>query len=150
MNNETLHLIIYISKAEIAPGEINKTIEEICQVARRENGKRNITGIIFYENGYFVQALEGSKEVLDQLMTNIQADSRHSQVKILVNKAVNRRIFPDWAMRGLSLADHSLFNPETISYLHDIYQRNVEITDASFVLFLDNMINDINFQSLFR
>lgn len=149
MKHKKTHLIVYISKSEIDSDYSQEAIDEICELSQRENARRDITGILFHENGYFVQAIEGDESVLKQLMKNIKADKRHSQVKILIEKPVHTRIFPGWAMRGLSLADYTLFNPEAIGYLHKIYEQNVAINDASFVLFLENMINDLNFQSLF-
>lgn len=150
MSSSPIHLIVYISDSCIPAEDVSREINDICELARRENSKRNITGILFHENGYFVQALEGDEQELRQLMENIKNDPRHRRVQVLIDKPVVRRIFPDWAMRGLSLADNTLFNPESIKYLRSVFAHNIEINDASFVLFLENMINDYNFKTLFE
>ncbi len=149
MSKQAVHLIVYISQAEIQAPDLGREIEDICEVAQRENPRHEITGVLFHENGYFVQAIEGPEAELHQLMDNIKNDPRHTGLQVLIDKEVVRRTFPDWGMRGLSLADHTLFNPETVVYLQGIFEQNVEINDASFVLFLENMINDVNFQQLF-
>lgn len=150
MKNSQLHLIVYVSHCEVEQSSLDKEIANICEVAVRENQRHEITGVLFCENGYFVQALEGPHSVLMTLLDNIRKDERNSDLNILIDKPISYRLFPEWGMRGLNLVDNTLFTPDMIRLLHASYEENIQITDAGFILYLDNMLNDANFRALFK
>lgn len=88
--------LIYAST--IAENFGSSTIEEILQVARVNNAKRNITGILGFNSQYFLQCLEGSRAKVNETYKTILGDNRHSDIIMLDYSEINSREFSDWTM----------------------------------------------------
>ena len=78
-------------------------IEAIGEVSRRNNAEREITGLLMTSGGLFLQILEGPPVEVEALWKTIAADDRHKDVLMLSDETVDRRLFPDWAMKTISL-----------------------------------------------
>jgi hypothetical protein len=67
----------------------------------------DITGMLLYKDGNFMQALEGEKETGRTLYAKIGRDSRHRGLLTLLPGPLVARQFPDWLMgfRDLNAAD---------------------------------------------
>lgn len=76
----------------------------IHKQARDRNARRDITGLLLYGGGYFLQLLEGAASAVTDLYTRISRDPRHTEVRILFTQSCRRRIFPNWSM-GLLVLD---------------------------------------------
>lgn len=81
-------------------------IKAILEEAHQFNSKNNITGVLMFRGGIFLQLLEGDEELVLPLYKKIEKDLRHSNLiclfKINSNEA---RIFGDWSMAYKSLDD---------------------------------------------
>lgn len=90
------HTICYTSKAT---NKINETIlREILNHANEKNTENNITGILLYGLGNFLQVLEGEKEVIESLYYNkISKDKRHNEVYELINKPISSSLFSNYS-----------------------------------------------------
>ena len=65
----------------------------------RENNRRDdITGLLLYKEGNFMQVLEGDEDAVLRLYARIQRDPRHRDVTTLLQGAISARQFPDWSM----------------------------------------------------
>ncbi len=73
-------------------------IQSILETSKENNAKQNITGILLYSETKFVQYLEGDKDKLEALYLKIKADKRQTGAMKLVQKPLDRRLFPSWAM----------------------------------------------------
>jgi hypothetical protein len=51
--------LVYVSVARELMSD--EDLKAILEVARRKNAERNITGMLLYRSGYFIQALEGEE-----------------------------------------------------------------------------------------
>ena len=71
---------------------------KILLAARSGNASLDVTGLLVFVNGIFLQILEGEREVLFTLMKKISSDPRHSNVKVLREMEVDQRRFPSWRM----------------------------------------------------
>jgi hypothetical protein len=100
--------IIYSSQAT-NPMSTN-SLEEILTDARVGNKKHNITGVLVYFDGVFVQILEGDKDAVCKLMVSIARDSRHHSVKIFYEAEVEKRAFESWNMAYLSPTAEEITN----------------------------------------
>jgi diguanylate cyclase (GGDEF)-like protein/PAS domain S-box-containing protein len=97
-----LHFLIYVSQATRAMTATELVeLQNKAQVCNRQLG---VTGCLLYQDGYFLQMLEGKKETLVALMDKIRADTRHHQVQVIIECVAKQRIFTDW---GMSLRDLS-------------------------------------------
>lgn len=94
--NVEIRQIVYSSRAvgPISPVEL----AGILQLARRKNEAAEITGMLLYRRGHFLQVLEGAESSLAELLRKIKRDTRHSDLKILLDGFVKARVFGTWSM----------------------------------------------------
>jgi hypothetical protein len=98
-----LSQLVYVSDAtEPMTAEAVESIVEHC---RRNNEERNISGLLIYSGGHFIQLLEGHQPVLEKLLARIREDERHYNVEQLYFAPADKRLFPRWRM-GLLNLDH--------------------------------------------
>ena len=99
-----LYTVIYISKAtrEISPHDL----EHILTCSRANNSGTGVSGMLTYKNEEFMQALEGEKETVLELMARIDQDDRHQDVTILSQKAIPHRYFKNWSMGFEDISDN--------------------------------------------
>ena len=67
--------------------------------ARRCNERDDITGALIVRGDLYLQLLEGPQEKLLATYHRITNDERHVEVTHLVQRQVEARMFPGWAMR---------------------------------------------------
>jgi EAL domain-containing protein (putative c-di-GMP-specific phosphodiesterase class I) len=119
--NPSLFFLLYVSQASEAMN--GDTLEQIIKVSRQKNQNVGVTGCLLFQDGCFMQMLEGSQENVLKLMESIQRDSRHKNVHIVIQGYEQRRIFLDWNMgfRDMSRIegepDFSEWRHRTISFL---------------------------------
>jgi hypothetical protein len=80
----------------------------LLQKAREKNTRLNITGMLLYKGGKFIQVLEGPDDAVRQLFATIAADDRHQGTSGLQERQIEERQFPDWKMAFQNLEDPSL------------------------------------------
>ena len=88
--------LIYISTCR-SP-DVAEISNDILDVARSENARNDITGLLLFSAPSFLQVLEGPELAVHRLFKNIQADERHEEVTPLRRRLVPHRAFPDWSM----------------------------------------------------
>lgn len=71
---------------------------DLLHKSRSNNQKRNITGMLLYRDGNFLQVLEGPASQIDELYDIIKQDSRHKGILTISRENAKGRIFPDWEM----------------------------------------------------
>ncbi|MDO5647335.1 BLUF domain-containing protein [Paracoccus sp. (in: a-proteobacteria)] len=102
------HVVLYRSVA-VLPAE-SEAERDMIRRARIKNRDLSVTGFLHREYDVYYQWFEGPGEKINDLMTVITADPRHSGVDILHRAANQPRRFADWAM-GHSTTEHtSLFD----------------------------------------
>lgn len=92
----SLRQMIYVSA--LAEDEDASCVVDILRESISNNAARDITGLLLYINGSFLQVLEGEPEVIDDLYTNICADARHQSTLKVLDLAVPERQFAEWSM----------------------------------------------------
>ena len=92
--------LIYSSEAT---AEMARTdLEQMLRESRIRNTRRDITGVLVFADGVFLQVLEGEREDIEDLMEHIQRDPRHRDIKVFHEEETDRRAFPSWRMAYLS------------------------------------------------
>lgn len=94
--------IIYLSSATelLSDEEINS----LLKTSRENNKKNNITGLLLYCDGNFLQVLEGENEVIDPIFSIISTDRRHKNIIVVANAYIEKRSFEERKM-GYSVVD---------------------------------------------
>lgn len=96
-----LHSIVYVSTAVRALYE--DELIDLLTTARERNHRENITGLLLYSNGRFIQCIEGPEAPLKELFADIRTDARHTNVTELVNEPIDERDFGSWTMGYIPL-----------------------------------------------
>ncbi|MDN3612330.1 BLUF domain-containing protein [Vibrio ostreicida] len=100
-------------------------LKGILDVARKNNGSRDLTGMLCYDNEYFLQILEGEPSEVTDLFLTIGRDERHHQVTIMGVQSIDKRAFGNWDMgyagssekmqEQMQALDMESFNPTVLS-----------------------------------
>jgi hypothetical protein len=77
-------------------------LEQILVDARTGNEARDVTGVLIYVDGVFLQILEGERETLESLVASIHDDVRHASMKVFHGAEITQRAFDDWRMAYLT------------------------------------------------
>lgn len=93
---------VYISTA--AAGFHADDLPELLAQSRTSNGESDLTGMLLYREGRFLQALEGPEDTVRAVMGTIAADPRHEHIQMLAEEQIENRRFPGWSM-GYAPAD---------------------------------------------
>ena len=73
-------------------------IPDLLQQARIANAKHEITGMLLYIGGSFLQVLEGQPEMVDAVFSRILRDNRHTQLTLIARESIPERAFEGWTM----------------------------------------------------
>lgn len=120
-----MHMIAYISSAVHTGEKLDEDIADIVKVAKRENLARNISGVLFFVNGQFLQIIEGREDHLRQLLHNIEGDPRHARIEVLIDTPIDERGFGHWNMDQFRLDDTSVFERETLKALTEAFKTSL-------------------------
>ena len=88
--------ILYVSTAAQALDDGD--LAELVQSSRVLNARRGVTGVLFHDQGRFMQVIEGPKIVVHHLFEAIRRDPRHAGVTTLEERLIETREFHGWAM----------------------------------------------------
>lgn len=86
--------LTYQSDASSAPSDTE--LNELVARARLRNQSVGVTGMLLYEDGRFLQTLEGPPMGLSAIWSSIQQDERHQNIELLSEHYVETRLFSDW------------------------------------------------------
>lgn len=118
MNQQTDKSIMYVSREN--PDDVHRSdrfseFPRIFAHARMRNKRAGVRGALGHQDGYYVQIIEGSPEVVDGLLKKIRLDRRHHDLQVLVDDVIKDR---DISEKGFSL-----LNSETCG-MFDAYCRS--------------------------
>jgi Sensors of blue-light using FAD len=78
-------------------------IPDLLHQIRIANAKQEITGMLLYIGGSFLQVLEGQPEVVDAVLSRILGDKRNSQLRSIARESIPERAFEGWTMMHKTL-----------------------------------------------
>lgn len=89
----------YTVYASCASAPFNQQqLVDLLQQSRDNNQAKDITGILLYNRGTFIQLLEGDEQVVKDLYAKIDKDPRHKLIFTLMEGHKDERQFPNWSM----------------------------------------------------
>ena len=114
----------------VSRGEASRNqVKQILESSVRNNGRREITGLLLYNGKVFLQLLEGEEAAVRRCYEKICLDSRHSAAVILMENESEQRLFPKWQMGYVDMkptsnpADFSAFLKTAAS--HGVYDTTL-------------------------
>jgi hypothetical protein len=91
-----MHSITYVSSATVEfPPE---ALRLLLEVARSHNEAAQVTGMLLYHQGSFMQVIEGPAEGVREIHQRIVEDGRHRGMITLLQEHIDARHFPKWSM----------------------------------------------------
>ena len=82
-----------------------EALSTLMRQCRRRNREDEITGILLYEDGQFLQVLEGTEDTVRSAYVRIQQDPRHRGVETICERRIPHREFGRWNMGLRILGD---------------------------------------------
>ena len=110
-----MHQVIY-SSAAVEPFS-DAELAQLLSLARANNERLGVTGMLLYHDGSFLQVVEGDSAVVEVLFERIGRDKRHHRVVPLLKREVEARHFADWRMGFASLKNLPQSLPGYSDYL---------------------------------
>jgi hypothetical protein len=95
--------VVYASESNLR-GSVYAEMERIRASAVRHNVPAGIHTALLYQSGWFVQWKEGPLEAIGELMTRIEQDPRHREMRIVHSSMGPRLLSGPWSM-AIVLAD---------------------------------------------
>ena len=104
-----LQSLVYVSTAShpLSDDEISHLLER----ARARNAQEQVTGVLLYSYGNFMQYLEGPRTGIARVYEHILADRLHHGIIELVREPIRAREFADWTMAFRSISAFGLSSP---------------------------------------
>ena len=99
--------IVYVSRSTFTPMPAERGIEpsvaRILVQSRVNNSRRGLVGALYFGDGCFFQCLEGHTADVDRLYAALLQDPRHTELKVLARRPIERTSFATWAMKYVPL-----------------------------------------------
>ena len=95
--------LLYVSSAQVPFSDAE--LATLLATARRNNTLNDVTGMLVYRDGNFMQVIEGEDEKVQRLHDKIERDPRHGGLITLLMQRIPERQFPNWSMGFRNLAD---------------------------------------------
>lgn len=94
MSTEEFHLA-YLST--LSPGFDYTVFSAVCRTSRLRNAQRGVAGVLLFDGQRFCQWLYGERAVVQQLMSQIALDRRHTTISVRLETMLPALQFePQW------------------------------------------------------
>ena len=108
-----IHQLVYESHPTEA---LNKEqLRDILTKSQFKNIRLNLSGLLVFHAGKFMQLLEGGKKEVGELFEAIRRDPRHTDIKVVLESDCQFRSMPSWVM-GLSSDDNLVEMSSSMDY----------------------------------
>jgi hypothetical protein len=98
---KSLISVIYASQATQEFHE--HEIPDLLKQARLANAAHELTGMLLYIAGAFVQVLEGEAGIVEEVFETIRGDNRHHHIALISRESIHARAFEGWTMSHKTL-----------------------------------------------
>ncbi len=98
-----LHRLLYVSRADCVGREFEILTEDVVAVSARNNARVGVTGLLTAFDGWFLQALEGSRAEISATFSRIAKDPRHSVLEMISAGPIDARLFGRWSMTARTI-----------------------------------------------
>ncbi|MBK5214413.1 MAG: BLUF domain-containing protein [Flavobacteriaceae bacterium] len=84
-------------------------LEAFLAISKVHNLVRNITGILLYNEGTFLEVMEGEYDDVLVLISKISRDPRHNQITVMMDQEISNRLFESF-QTGILSSDNKVKN----------------------------------------
>jgi hypothetical protein len=93
-----MRLIQLVYASRLTPGTSGTELTSIVEVSQRNNARAGVTGALCFSVDFFLQCLEGERQVVNATYHRILRDPRHADAVILRYEEIAARDFSGWSM----------------------------------------------------
>ncbi|MFT5594920.1 MAG: hypothetical protein ACI8SR_003321 [Oceanicoccus sp.] len=137
-----MQLVMYISDYCRPTNHLDADLTDILKTAVAHNQTHSITGVLFFDNGKFIQILEGDANKLNALVESIKLDTRHTNFKLLMNEPIDKREIKDWSMKAFDLSEHEPQDWTLLEDLRDAYLNTFKVSSKQITSWISHFIKD--------
>lgn len=112
--------LLYVSHIRAPSSDRFSTLVDIQSASIARNSRLDITGLLVAAPCHFAQLLEGPPENVDSVMTDILADKRHENIRIIRRKMIDYRRCGSWRMVRFESSSFAATHIEPV--LSDTYE----------------------------
>lgn len=138
---ENLRVIVYVSELTSDVKVIDQTLKTIINGANKFNEEHKIYGALFYHNQRFLQLIEGEHDKLSLLMDKLYADTRHTNLKVVVDTSINVRTYEDWTLDLFNLDGNQNIDFDHIITIKKMFDSQCKMDGWLFVQTIKDYIN---------
>ena len=92
--------VIELTYTSVAADSVgSEEMLQIIELSVKNNIRDDLTGFLIFADNRFFQLIEGTESAIDNLLSKLRDDKRHSDIEILNRRAVEGRTFPKWKMK---------------------------------------------------
>ncbi len=124
----SIRQLVYISAATVPFGDDD--LRDLLEKARANNQRQDISGMLVFHNGAFIQVLEGDGNAVDALYEKIDLDQRHTNTQVLLRNDVSERTFEAWSMGYLPSKSLSDIPDGFHAFLRTGFKQSHDTNDA--------------------
>jgi hypothetical protein len=100
--------LIYVSSAVRLMDNVE--LLKLHRISQKNNKNSEITGMLLYQEGNFMQIIEGEEEHVLELFIKISMDKRHKDIYKIMSGPINKRNFDNWSMGFCNMNDTNYYS----------------------------------------
>ena len=113
----SLHCLIYTSIA--SQKMTDEDLKAILEKARPRHVALDLTGMLLYQDPFFMQIFEGEEHIIHRQFARIAKDPRHHKVSLIYNKPIDERNFTKWTMGFNKISTQHIEYADNLKTLYD-------------------------------
>jgi hypothetical protein len=126
--------LIYCSTAT---GKFSENgLDALLVKARTLNKAKYITGLLIFDDGYFLQILEGPRENIEELIGRITTDPRHTDLRVISSQSIREREFGEWSMAFSKISKSHGNKVGYVAYDREMVEFSINASKAMNILYL--------------
>lgn len=98
-------------------------LDELLDEVRANNERLNVTGMLLYKDGCFIQVIEGPQSTIENLYNSIANDDRHEDAVELLHEFIPSREFGAWTM------GYHRLNEDELNGFNNFFSQNHTISE---------------------
>ncbi|MEB0263711.1 BLUF domain-containing protein [Mucilaginibacter sp. 10B2] len=135
-NHIIMKNIVYVSTAVNLMHE--NQLFDILHNSRLHNQALNISGVLLYSEGTFIQVLEGKDGMINALYARIKADQRHKDIITLIDEPITEKSFAQWLM-GFAITDKEK-TEKLVGYLRSVKELDINSGNSAAIAAIKTFI----------
>lgn len=115
---------------------------DILSKSHKNNLTLDVTGMLLYHDGNFLQVLEGDEQVVTDLYDRILRDPRHENLLTYIKQPIKERVFGKWEMGFIDVGKIGAENiPGYTTFINDP-DHNTKLENASYAYAFLNVFRE--------